>query len=53
VSFQFGSGDYIRDTGRSHIGEGVLPDEDILPKQSDLVAGRDTVVERALEWLRQ
>ena len=53
VSFQFGSGDYIRDTGRSHIGEGVLPDEDILPKQSDLVAGRDTVVERALQWLRQ
>jgi hypothetical protein len=51
-NFQFGSGDYLRPDGTGHIGEGVLPDEDILPKQSDLLQGRDTVVLRALEWLR-
>lgn len=51
--WQFGSGDYVRADGRTHLGEGVLPDEDILPKQSDLIVGRDTVVERALAWLRQ
>ncbi|MFO0664419.1 MAG: hypothetical protein U0174_10735 [Polyangiaceae bacterium] len=51
--WQFGSGDYVRADGRTHLGEGVVPDEDILPKQSDLLVGRDTVVERALAWLRQ
>lgn len=51
--WQFGSGDYVRSNGHTHLGEGVRPDEDILPKQSDLLVGRDTVVERALEWLRQ
>lgn len=50
--WQFGSGDFVRADGTTHIGEGVLPDEDLMPRQSDLVAGRDTVYLRALEWVR-
>jgi hypothetical protein len=53
LNFQIASGDYIRSDGTTHIGEGVLPDEEILPKQSDLLVGRDTAVERALLWLRE
>jgi hypothetical protein len=52
LSWQFGSGDYVRANGTTHLGEGVLPDEDLMPKQSDLLAGRDTVFLRALEWVR-
>ena len=32
---------------------GVPPDERVLQKQSDLCAGRDTLVETAKAWLRQ
>jgi hypothetical protein len=53
LSFQIASGDYIRENGTTHLGEGVAPDEEILPKQSDLLVGRDTAVERALAWLRE
>jgi hypothetical protein len=53
INFQIASGDYVRSNGTTHIGEGVLPDEEVLPKQSDLLVGRDTAVLRALEWLRQ
>jgi hypothetical protein len=52
MNWQFGSGDYIREDGTTHIGEGVLPDEELLPRQSDLLDGRDTVYERALAWVR-
>ncbi|MBI5534086.1 MAG: hypothetical protein HY898_15295 [Deltaproteobacteria bacterium] len=48
----FGSGDTFRADGSSMIGTGELPDEDLLPKQSDVVKGVDTVYERALDWLR-
>lgn len=48
----FGSGETFRPDGSAMIGTGLLPDEDILPKQSDLVNGVDTVYARALEWLR-
>lgn len=53
LNWRLASGDYIREDGTSHIGEGELPDEDILPKQSDLMVGRDTVYERALQWVRE
>lgn len=53
---QFGwkiaSGDLIREDGTTHLGEGVQPDEAVLPKQSDLLVGKDTAFERALAWLR-
>ncbi|MFO0680136.1 MAG: S41 family peptidase [Polyangiaceae bacterium] len=51
-AFQFGSGDYVDASGATHVDHGVVPDEDVLPRQSDLLADRDTVHERALAWLR-
>lgn len=47
-----GTGDFIDPSGNPHIGHGVVPDENLLPKQSDLVRGIDTVYERALAWAR-
>jgi hypothetical protein len=52
MSFRLASGDFIANDGNTHLGYGVQPDEDILPKQSDLLVGRDTVYERALAWVR-
>ncbi len=52
VSFQFASGDSISAAGQPLIGHGVDPDEIVKQKQSDLLAGRDTMVQAALAWLR-
>lgn len=46
------SGDFVGPDGVPHLGHGVVPDEVIVPKQSDLLAGKDTVYERALAWVR-
>lgn len=48
----FGSGDAFGPDGAPLIGRGVVPDEELLPRQSDLVAHVDTVYMRALAWLR-
>lgn len=45
-------GDTFVADGRSLNGTGVVPDELVLPRQSDLLAGTDTVFTRALEWVR-
>jgi hypothetical protein len=34
-------------------GPGTMPDEVVFQTQSDLMVGRDTLVERAKEWLRE
>ncbi len=52
INWRVASGDLIRADGTTHLGESVPTDEEIFPKQSDLLAGRDTVYERALAWLR-
>jgi hypothetical protein len=39
--------------GAWHSGEGVTPDEVIVQKQSDLVLGKDTMLERARAWLTE
>ena len=39
--------------GSALIGHGVVPDVTLLPRQSDLVAGKDTLFEAALAWVRQ
>jgi hypothetical protein len=46
------SGDFVGPDGKPHLGHGVEPHEAILPKQSDLLVGKDTVYERALAWVR-
>jgi C-terminal processing protease CtpA/Prc len=51
-NWRMASGDLVRPDGTTHLGEGVLPDEDIVAKQSDLLAGKDTVFLRALQWIR-
>jgi hypothetical protein len=48
----FGSGDAFGPDGQGMVGRGVVPDEEIVPRQSDLIAHVDTVYERALAWLR-
>ncbi len=53
LSFQFASGDTITKDGAAMIGSGVVPDVLVDQKQSDLLAGRDTIHEAALAWVRQ
>jgi hypothetical protein len=52
IDMQLASGDTIAFDGRALIGHGVEPDVVVKLKQSDLLAGRDTVHEEALAWLR-
>jgi hypothetical protein len=52
MSFTLASGDTYVEDGRTINGFGVPPDEVVLPRQSDLARGRDTVFEAALAWLR-
>ena len=52
LGFQLGSGDTIAPTGETLIGHGAVPDEILLPRQSDLVVGKDTLFEAALAWVR-
>ncbi len=51
-SWRLASGDLIRADGTGHLGHAVTPTDPMLPKQSDLVIGKDTVYEAALAWLR-
>lgn len=53
LSFQIASGDTITKNGEPMIGHGVVPDVVVDQKQSDLIAGRDTIHEAALAWVRQ
>jgi hypothetical protein len=52
VWFGIGSGDSFTPSGVALDGTGAEPDEYVVPRQSDLLAGRDTAYERALAWLR-
>jgi hypothetical protein len=45
-------GDSFLPDGSTANGRGVTPDVIVLPKQSDLLAGKDTVYEAALAWVR-
>jgi len=51
-SWRIASGDLIMPDGSTHLGYGVQPDEEIVPLQSDLLSGIDTVYARALDWVR-
>lgn len=52
LGFQLGSGESLAPTGETMIGYGVIPDVVLLPLQSDLLAGKDTLFEAALAWVR-
>jgi hypothetical protein len=51
--FQLASGDTIASNGEPLIGYGVVPDEVVLPRQSDLLGGKDTLHEAAVAWVRK
>lgn len=53
ISWQLASGEPISSDGRPLIGHGVQPDEVVVLRQSDVLAGIDTVHEAALAWVRQ
>jgi C-terminal processing protease CtpA/Prc len=49
--FVYAIGNFVTGSGRSLEGEGVIPD-DVVPVSSQaLAAGRDAVMERALQWV--
>lgn len=50
--WSIGAQDSITPEGLTLCGRGVYPDEIVLPKQSDLLDGKDTVHEAAVAWLR-
>jgi hypothetical protein len=53
IGYVMAVGDDILADGSSHNGHGVEPDVVVLPKQSDLLNGKDTVYEAALAWVRK
>lgn len=52
MSYVIAVGDTYLPDGSTANGTGVTPDVIVLPKQSDLLAGKDTVYEAALAWIR-
>jgi C-terminal processing protease CtpA/Prc len=52
LQVQIAAGDTLAMDGTSLCGHGAQPDEVIWPLQSDIIAGKDTLVTRALQWVR-
>lgn len=52
MSYTMAAGDTYLPDGTTAAGTGVVPDVLVLPAQSDLLAGKDTVYEAALAWVR-
>lgn len=48
---QYAIGDFVTAAGERIEGRGVAPDVVVAPTRADLLAGRDTVLEAALDWL--
>jgi carboxyl-terminal processing protease len=44
-------GDFVTATGTRLEGKGVVPDEEVPLNRAELLAGRDTTLERALQWI--
>jgi carboxyl-terminal processing protease len=44
-------GDFVTASGTRLEGRGVVPDEEVPLSRPDLLAGKDTVLERALHWI--
>ena len=52
MGYVLATGDTFLADGSTHNGHGVEPDVVVLPKQSDLLAGHDTVFDAAITWIR-
>lgn len=53
LRWSIGATDSLSPTGLTLCGRGVYPDEIVLPRQSDLLQGKDTIHEAAVAWLRE
>jgi len=53
MTYVLASGDTFVASGETLNGHGVEPDIVVLPRQSDLSQGRDSVFEAALAWVRE
>jgi hypothetical protein len=53
VGYSIAVGDTYHVSGETLNGQGVVPDVLVDHKQSDLLAGRDTIYDVALDWVRQ
>jgi carboxyl-terminal processing protease len=51
--FQYAHANYISASGATLEGQGVTPDVEIEPTRDDLMAGRDPVLQAAIEWIEQ
>jgi carboxyl-terminal processing protease len=49
--FQYIIANYISESGETLEGQGVTPDEIVIPTQNELLAGKDPVMDRALAWI--
>lgn len=50
-SFQYAIADFQSPKGKRLEGVGVAPDVEIVPKRKELLAGRDPVLDAAVEWI--
>ncbi|MBE7481233.1 MAG: hypothetical protein HS104_14790 [Polyangiaceae bacterium] len=53
MGYSIAVGDTLHSSGQMLNGHGVEPDFVVLPLQSDLMDGKDTVYDAALAWVRQ
>lgn len=50
--FQYAIANYISEGGQALEGNGVIPDQEVRLTRETLLAGRDTVVDAAVEWIQ-
>lgn len=53
IGYSIAIGDTVHFDGQMLNGHGVVPDVVVLPLQSDLLAGKDSVYDAALAWVRK
>jgi carboxyl-terminal processing protease len=51
--FQHALADYVSESGRPLEGVGVIPDVEVKLTREALLAGRDPVIDTAIEWIRK
>lgn len=48
---QYAIGDFVTANGQRIEGRGIVPDQVVAPSREDLLAGRDAVLDAALDWI--
>jgi carboxyl-terminal processing protease len=52
-ALQYAIANYVSESGRTLEGAGVMPDEEIVPARAALLAGRDPILQAALQWINR